>query len=98
MIVCCFLFGACQKKQVDIPGSDDFESLTGKNLPTWEYIQTKEDFEHMYFFKRMYELRKGLISSVGDMIHIPKIVHFIWIGPHPFPRESVENIRTWMAK
>jgi hypothetical protein len=94
-----FLLGACQKKnEVQRPSSDDFESLTGKNLPTWEYVQTREDFEHLHFFKRMYDLKKGLITTTDEMTHIPKTVHFIWIGPRPFPRESVENVRTWIAK
>lgn len=91
--------GACQKKKtLERPTSDDFESLTGKNLPSWEFVQTKEDFEHLDFFKRMYEMRKGLLSASVDAVRIPKNVHFIWVGPRPFPRESVENIRTWIAK
>ncbi len=28
---------------------------------------------------------------------IPKVVHFIWLGPRPFPPQSVENVRTWIA-
>lgn len=93
------LFTSCQKKEAfDRPSSDDFESLTGKDLPTWEFVQTKEDFEHLDFFKRMYNLRSGLLSASEGSMRIPKIAHFIWIGPRPFPRESVENVRTWMAK
>jgi hypothetical protein len=90
---------ACQKKkEVRRPTSDDFESLTGKDLPTWEYVQTKEDVEHLNVFKRMYELRKGLLGLSEEAMRIPNVVHFIWIGPRPFPRESVENVRTWVAK
>ena len=75
-----------------------FESLTGKDLPVWDYVQTKEDVEHLNLFKRMYDLKKGLIGASGEMQRIPKVVHFIWIGPRQFPRESVENVRSWMAK
>lgn len=90
---------SCQKKkESQFPSSDDFESLTGKDLPVWEYVQTKEDFAHLDFFKRMYELKKGLLGAVEKESRVPKIVHFIWIGPRPFPRESVENVRTWMSK
>ncbi len=100
LLGCLFIFlaGCSNKKTIERPTSDDFESLTGKNLPTWEYVQTKEDIEHLNFFKAMYDLRKGLIQSVAEGIRIPKDIHFIWIGPKPFPRESVENVRTWMAK
>lgn len=108
-IKCIFLFlfagtfvlnlSACQKKTVfQSPTSDDFESLTGKNLPVWEYVQTPEDFQHLNLFKQMYDLRKGLIAASEEIQRIPRVVHFIWIGPRQFPRESVENVRTWMAK
>lgn len=91
---------ACQKKNSapSTPSSNDFEVLTGKNLPVWDYVKTKEDLEHLTLFKRMFDLKKGLLGMAEDPARIPHIVHFIWIGPKPFPRESVENTRTWMAK
>jgi hypothetical protein len=90
--------GCHRKKQLPAALSDDFESLTGKNLPTWEYVQTKDDLAHLQLFKQMYEQRKGDLGAATGPARIPKTLHFIWIGPRPFPRESVENIRTWMAK
>lgn len=99
LIAVGLLAASCQhKKEIHRPTSDDFESLTGKDLSSWEYVQTKQDFEYLNFFKTMYDLRKGLMSAVDETVRIPKVVHFIWIGPRPFPRESVENVRTWMAK
>lgn len=90
--------GCGKKKTYQKPTSDDFESLTGKNLPTWQYVQTKEDFEHLGLFKALYESQKAYLTSASNEARIPKIIHFIWIGPRSFPRESVENVRTWMAK
>ncbi len=29
---------------------------------------------------------------------IPKILHFIWIGPKSFPAESIKNIESWIKK
>jgi hypothetical protein len=26
---------------------------------------------------------------------VPKIIHFIWIGPRPFPKNSIENLKSW---
>lgn len=92
------LVGCGKKKGYQRPTSDDFESLTGKELPTWQYVQVKEDFEHLGIFKAIYESQKGYLNLPSEKERVPKIVHFIWIGPRPFPRESVENIRTWMAK
>src|ERR1700722_6329965 len=89
----------CQKSnKAQRPSSDDFESLTGRGTPSWQYVQTNQDLEHVRFFTRMYDLRKGLLNVPADVYRIPSIVHFIWIGPKPFPRESVENVRTWMGK
>jgi hypothetical protein len=100
LILCISIFlGGCQKKkELQRASSDDFETLTGRNLPTWEYVQTKEDVEHLNLFKKMYEVQKGLIGASVEAVRIPKSVHFIWVGPRAFPRESVENVRTWMAK
>jgi Glycosyltransferase sugar-binding region containing DXD motif len=99
MVFVGLLFSSCQKrKQIYRPTSDDFESLTGKGLPAWEFVQTKEDFEYLRLFKAMYDLRKGLMGLENEGIRIPKVVHFIWLGPKPFPRESVENVRSWVAK
>ncbi|MBS0620541.1 MAG: hypothetical protein JSS61_03675 [Verrucomicrobia bacterium] len=97
LLILLLALSSCKKtthKQV----SDDFESLTGKDLPTWQYVQTPEDLAHLAFYKRLYDLRKGLLSTVSNEERIPHVLHFIWLGPKPFPRESVENVRTWIAK
>ncbi len=98
LMLICSTCVSCQKKS-DVHRTivTDFESLTGKDLPAWDYIQTKEDLEHLSFYKRIYDAKRGLLDTVGE-VRIPKVVHFIWIGPRQFPRESVENVRTWMAK
>lgn len=100
LIGCISVFStSChKKKEIQRPTSDDFESLTGKDLPVWEYIQTKEDIAHLNLFREMYDAQRGFLNVSSGTFRIPKIVHFIWIGPRPFPRESVENVRTWMAK
>ncbi|MGE0670042.1 MAG: glycosyltransferase family 32 protein [Parachlamydiales bacterium] len=90
--------GSKRKKGYSKPASDDFESLTGKELPTWQYVQTKEDFEHLKFYKSLYERQKTYHTEPVHSFRVPQILHFIWIGGRSFPRESVENVRTWMAK
>src|ERR1700722_4591002 len=77
----------------------DFESLMGKGTSRWEFVQTKEDFENLKFFKSLYDTKKMLVAGMSKRIfRVPKVVHFIWLGPKPFPRESVENVRSWIAK
>lgn len=99
-IVCLLLLPllvGCSKEKE--PGDKaDFETLMGCAFPAWKHVQTPEDFENLKFFKTVYEKNIPFLQAKSTMLRIPKVVHFIWIGPKPFPRESVENIRTWIAK
>jgi mannosyltransferase OCH1-like enzyme len=27
--------------------------------------------------------------------HVPKVIHFIWIGPRSFPKNSIDNLKSW---
>lgn len=92
-----FLCSSCNS-QKNIIVVDDFESLSGKHTSAWKYIKTKEDFEYLRLFSHMYEQRRPLLKNPGTSYRIPKSIHFIWLGPKPFPLASVENVRMWMAK
>lgn len=98
LLVCFLLSLGCTKKEDKKKSSADFEVLMGKELPEWQFVQTPEDFENLRLFKNLYEKNITLLQTKSYMIHIPKIVHFIWVGPRPFPRESVENVRSWIAR
>lgn len=91
-----FLCG-CSKKE-EKPHKNDFETLMGCDFPAWKYVQTPEDFENLRFFKEVYEKNIPFFGMKSTMLHVPKVIHFIWIGPRPFPRESIENVRSWIAK
>jgi hypothetical protein len=86
------------KKTIKKPTTDDFDALMGKEHKRWEYVQTKEDRENLSFFRKIYEANKLLLTENKENVKVPKVVHFIWLGPKPFPRESVENVRSWMGK
>lgn len=98
LVLCCLALGCQKKSQVKRPSSDDFASLTGKGTERWKYVQTKEDWAHLDLYTKIYDVRKGLVASSASTLRIPQKIHFIWIGPKPFPRESVENVRSWMGK
>ncbi len=99
MAVGCICLPSCNKKKViKRPTSNDFEALSGKDTDAWQYLKTKEDFEHLALFKAIYDQRKDFLAAPDPEARIPKAVHFIWIGPRPYPRASVENIRMWMAQ
>lgn len=97
-LLCVLLISVGCRQESKKVISDDFEELTGKGSPAWEFVQTKEDFAYLELFKGIYNAKKQYLHSPDAQAHIPRVVHFIWLGPRPFPRESVENIRSWMAK
>ena len=87
----------CSKK-VEKENKTDFETLMGCEFPAWKHVQTAEDFENLKFFKTVYETNIPLLQMKSSMFHVPKVIHFIWIGPKPFPSESIENVKSWIGK
>lgn len=69
-----------------------FEGLMGKGTKHWRHAHHPHD---QALLKKAEELY-GRPGKVGGKT-IPKVVHFIWLGPRPFPPLSVENVRKWMA-
>jgi hypothetical protein len=90
------LIGCSKRKETK--EKNDFETLMGREDPAWQYVQTREDFENLNFFKSVYDKNIPFIEQKSTMFRVPKVVHFIWIGPKAFPRDSVENVRSWIAK
>lgn len=76
---------------------DAFETLLGRHYDDWNYLQSKDDLEALDFYKMVYKKNERFQYDSSPSFRIPKAVHLIWLGPRPFPRESVENIRTWLA-
>lgn len=76
---------------------DSFEDLLGKKTADWNYIQTKQDFQDLDFYKTIYQKNRDYQYASTPIFRIPKKVHLIWLGPSSFPLKSVENIRAWMA-
>lgn len=91
------LFAGCAKKETLKKPGADFESQMGKDLPAWKFVQTKDDFQNLTFFKTVFEKNIKYLDGQHVDTRIPKVIHFIWVGPKPFPRESIENVRSWIA-
>jgi len=91
------IVGGKKQAQAKQPISETFEVMMGKLLPCWQFVQTKEDFDNLNYYKKLFEKNKIFLHSSSHQTKIPKVIHFIWIGPRPFPRESIENVKSWMA-
>lgn len=84
----------CEKKG-NYKQSRDFNTLMGSNKSVWKFVETQEDYENLQLYKELYEKNRDLESSD---LKIPKVAHFIWVGPHPFPQTSVEYVNSWITK
>lgn len=71
---------------------EDFEVAYGKGSPIWKHVMTPEDKQNVLFFKGLYEKNLSPIT-VG---HIPKVIHWIWLGPDSFPEKSKKRIQAMM--
>lgn len=87
-----------QARVRELPVVDDFDVLMGKKTKHWLHVRLPSDISALERYKALYERNKGKRLLKPSSYKIPRIVHFIWLGPRPFPPQSVENIRTWMAK
>lgn len=71
-----------------------FEELMGSRLSSWKHVRSSEDREALNFYKGLFE--KGRAAAFQPVYKIPKIAHFIWLGPKEFPEASKENIASWV--
>jgi mannosyltransferase OCH1-like enzyme len=72
-------------------GTPDFELLQGNKGATWKTLK-KEDLEELRFYKEVFERN---LSSTPVSSRIPEVIHFIWLGPRPFPDASIKNVESW---
>lgn len=76
----------------------DFDVLMGKNTKHWQFITQQADISLLSSIKALYERHQAKQFTAEGSYKIPPVVHFIWLGPKQFPPESVENVRTWIAR
>lgn len=90
-----FFLTSCSK-EAKLKEGDDFKRLMGDKTAMWKFVQTAEDRENLTLFQKVYEQNKNFSSASSAPSKIPKVLHFIWLGPHPFPKESIKNINSWV--
>ena len=92
-----FLLTSCEeKKATSAPLT--FEQMMGKDLECWKHVVTPADFKNLSFFKEIFEENKGFLNAESSENGIPKVLHFVWLGPREFPRSSVANVNSWIEK
>lgn len=73
-----------------------FDDMMGKNMECWQHIYTPLDFANLEFFRQLYLKKIQETNTLSQDLRIPKVIHFIWLGPKEFPRESIQNVLSWM--
>lgn len=77
-----------------LPDTGEFFHLMGNQFASsWSHVKDPKDFESLDFFAKAYE--HSLQNSFSPKEAIPKKIHFIWVGPNSFPKNSIENIKSW---
>lgn len=92
-----FSLASCHKKEEKRQAAT-FEDMMGRQLDCWQYVMAPIDFSNLAFFKELFEKHLSGKEVQPESKSIPKVLHFIWLGPRQFPRESIPNIQSWMAK
>ena len=91
-----FMFSCSNNKQKkQLPR--DFKSLMGKGGKLWEFIQTSEDRENLDFFYHQFQKSKKYLAEKKKS-SIPKTIHYVWVGPNSFPKESIKNVESFIEK
>lgn len=67
------------------------------NRMSQERLSTLPEIEKAAYLKYKAMFEKNMqVEEVGQEKRIPKIIHFIWIGPKDFPEMSVKKIKSWI--
>ena len=80
-----------------LTAGEEFFQLMGKETSHWIHVTKANDILTLESFADLYEKNKNMRFTEEGPYKIPKVIHFIWLGPNPFPPESVENVRSWLA-
>ena len=63
-------------------------------LFTCSMVQTPEDTRRALFFHNLCEKNRTFLNGEN---RIPKVLHFIWLGPEDFPKGSIAHLKKWHA-
>lgn len=94
---CLLYLSFIESSQIDLPKNfiDSFEECMGKETTLWSHVEDS-DLYVLKFFENVFSKKIQELSSSSQNFSIPHILHIIWIGPKPFPAESISNIESWI--
>ncbi len=97
--------GTSQKQEFSLQANFEEPCQTPDSLISFDLLQNyplekltelpQEDLKHYHFFRNNFETHYHK-NKINESLKIPKIIHFIWIGPKPFPQRSIANLQSWI--
>lgn len=62
-----------------------------------EKFLSSQDLNELEYYRNCYKKNEGRLfsSSIQEERKIPKIIHFIWLGPEKIPSKSLANFKSW---
>ena len=73
----------------------NFEKLMGLKAAKLKRFD-EDDCALLKKYKDFYTKRCHLLSVKEFIPKVPKVFHFIWVGPKKFPENSIKNVESWM--
>jgi len=95
LLLLLLFVAACDNTNIEIP-PNDFNELMGGNKSVGKFNQTYEDSKNLQIFKDIYNKNKDLLLLKHEKVKLPTTIHFIWLGPNPYPTKSIKNIFSWV--
>lgn len=87
-----FLFHCLLVNGIELP---NFDKAMGKGTTAWDFIRTPEDQQRITAFRAQYDSYRNS-SEHSSLQQVPKVLHWIWLGPKPFPQESAARMQQWI--
>lgn len=98
LLISSSLFCDTTYKRSEVTKTPTFELLMGsfnERDQKWRTYRQK-DLADLAFYSSNYYDKIGLLhSGVSSVERIPHVIHFIWVGPKPYPENSVANVQSW---
>ena len=57
----CYGYKPTFLEDLSLVSSMSYQEMMGKNTPSWEFVQNKEEFEKLKQFENLYEKEKNFI-------------------------------------
>lgn len=96
-LYCLLYLSFIESSEIDLLKNftDSFQTYMGKETTLWQHIH-HNDYLVLQIFENAFSKKIQELNSCSTALSIPHVLHIIWIGPKPFPQESIRNIESWI--